>query len=83
MVLKELALILESGADWLVGVNVALTTIDNWHIAKTEWNNAASENVHNIRSNIPALAIKSIGGYVRKTACTHMRSTFVSTPIVR
>ena len=82
MVLEELALILERSDDRLVRVNVALTTVDDGNIAKTEGDDTASEDVHNVSSGVPAIP-SQIGDLIVHKRCTYMRSIFVRTPIVR
>lgn len=59
MIFKELPFILECRANGLVCFNVALTTVDDGNVAQTKGNDATSENIDNVRSNIPGIVNNS------------------------
>ena len=53
MRLEEFAFILQSGADGLVGLDIALSTIDHRYVAQTQGNDATSKNINNIGALVP------------------------------
>lgn len=53
MVLKEGTFALQGAADGLFLLNITLTTVDNRDVAKAEWDNTTSQNIHNISTGIP------------------------------
>ena len=53
VVLEELALILESSRNRLLGIDVTLATVDHWYVTQTQRNHSSSEDVHDIRSSVP------------------------------
>jgi hypothetical protein len=57
MVLEEGALRFQRFVDRLLGIDIALTTIDNGDVAETKRDNTSSQNVYDIRSSIPRRSI--------------------------
>lgn len=53
VVLKELLLVLESGGDRPLLVNVTLSTVDDRDVAESERDDATSENIDNVCPLVP------------------------------
>ena len=53
MILEELALIIQSCTDGLVGINITLSTVHDWDITQAKGDHSASEDIHNVRSSVP------------------------------
>jgi len=53
VILEELSFVFQRKTDRLGALNIALTTIDDWHVAQTERNDTSCQNVDNVRACIP------------------------------
>lgn len=53
MVFEEETFMLKGSTDSLVAVDVSLTTVDHWNIAKTQRDDSASKDIHNVCSLVP------------------------------
>lgn len=80
MILKKLALVLKCSSDRLRLINVTLATVDHRYITKAKGNNPPSQNVDDICSLIPGKCNQL--SFYQVLAATHIKSTFVRTPIV-
>lgn len=90
MIFKEALLEVESGGDGLGSFDVSLTSVDHGNVAKTERNDAPSEDVNNIGARIPAGEHVQRNGRVRSVRepsnqqrrVAYIKSTLVKTPMV-
>lgn len=71
----------EGLGDGFGGVNVALATIDDWDIAQSERNDTPSEDIDYVCASVPETRC-SVEDPVSYKKDTHIRSTFVRTPMV-
>ena len=51
--LEKVALVHQRSRDGLVGVDIALTTVDHWDVAQAQGDNPSSKNVNDIGAGIP------------------------------
>ena len=54
VIFKKFTLMFESMRYRFGSLNIPLTTIHDWNIAESERNDAACQNVHDVRSFVPA-----------------------------
>lgn len=71
MIFKELSFMFECLADGLICFNVALATVDDGNVTQTKGNDATSENIDNVRSNIPDIVNISHGSETNAACYLH------------
>jgi len=82
MILEELSLCLKGSCDGFVGLDIALASVHDWHVSKSQGDDSSSQNVDNISALVPTITSVNELECGRYLMYTHMRSTLVRTPIV-
>lgn len=86
MILKEVAFSIESLGNRFVGFDVALTAIDYRNVSQAQRNDTPCKNVYYICSYVPIASMFDYYAFFIEVGIsqiwTHIRSTFVRTPIV-
>jgi hypothetical protein len=60
MVLEELTLVVESGGDGLLRVDVTLPTVDDGHIAESQWDDASGKDINDVGALVPVCDVKGL-----------------------
>ena len=53
MILEEVALSIECNANRFVALNISLPSVNNWDVAKPQWDDSSCQNIYNVGSLVP------------------------------
>jgi hypothetical protein len=83
MALEEVAFCIKCLLDWFGRVDVTLATVHDRDAAQAQRDDAARKNIDDIGTSIPEILGSDSSAELQSITDTHIRSTFVRTPIVR